>query len=98
MNMYITNLTGLDIDWASGPVIFSGNMYRYFTTDKGKLWDAQIIPIIKAHQDGIEVSSIKVGFMYPQSQRIEEEGNEKFIEKRLYQINYMVEAVKKLNT
>lgn len=96
MNMYLSKLTGLDIDWSFGPVVFTGNVCEYFLKDNGKLWDAQIKPIYEAYKDDIEISEFKVAFMYPEAQKKQEEDNMDFIRKRKYQLEFMIEEMEKI--
>ena len=91
LNCYLTKLTGLKIDWSFGPVMFTGDLSEYWLNYDGKLWDAQIIPIYEAMKNDIKIYSEAVCFFYPKSQKEKEEDNLEFIEKRRYQLNYMVE-------
>lgn len=95
MNMYISKLTNTELDWSFGPIIFTSDFAKYWLEFDGKLWDAQIIPICKAIQDDKKILIHKVTFRYPEVQKKEEEDSLEFIEKRRYQLNYMIDAVKK---
>jgi hypothetical protein len=95
MNMYLTKLTNLDIDWSFGPVVFTSDMGKYWMGQDGKLWDGQIIPIYRAMLEGNKISEYRAPFWYPSEQKEMEEDNLEFIEKRRYQLNYMVEKMMK---
>jgi hypothetical protein len=96
MNMYLTNITNdLFIDWSFGPVLFTGNVSNYFLKETDQMWNAQINPIYRAYLDDISILSQVVNFTYPVEQRICEECNLKYIEKRRYQLNYMVKSMLK---
>lgn len=95
INAYISKLVGVECDISFGPVMFTTDMAKYWLEYDGKLWDAQIIPIYRAIQDNIKILTHKVSFSYPINQKKKEEGNLEFIEKRRYQLNYMVDAILK---
>lgn len=92
-NKYINILSGKKLDIFFGPVIFTGDKAKYWLEYDGKLWDAQIIPIIRAIKNDEVILKSVVCFGYPPEQKKEEEGNINFVEKRRYQLNYMIDAV-----
>ena len=96
MNKYLTKLTGLDIDWSYGPVVFNGYAANEFLKYDGKLWDAQIVPIYRSYKNGLEVSEYKVPFVYPLEQKKEEEDSMLYIKKRKYQMDYMIERMEEI--
>ena len=95
MNIYLNRLTKSDFDYSFGPILFTGYKADYWLNYDGKLHDGQIVPLIGAIKNKEKVLSYKVSFMYPVEQKKEEEGNLEFIEKRRYQLNYIVDGVMK---
>lgn len=92
-NKFINILIGKKLDIMFGPVIFTGDKAKYWLEFDGKLWDAQIIPIVRAIKNNEIILTSVVYFSYPSEQKKEEEGNLAFIEKRRYQLNYMINSV-----
>ena len=93
LNVYLKNLTKLDIDWSFGPVIFSGDISKYWLNNKCKLWDAQIVPIYKAYLDNIKIIEQEIDFEYPIEQKNYEENNIHYIAKRKYQMDLMLQEI-----
>ena len=92
-NMYFKKMTGLDIDWMFGPVILTGSVAKYWLEEDGKLWDAQIIPILNAYSNNVNIIEEPVCFRYPDEQKEMEEDNMEYIKKRKYQMDYMIEKM-----
>ena len=93
MNKYISKLANKTLDWSAGPVLFTSDKADYWLNFNGKLWDAQIIPLVEAIKSDEVILKSVVCFQYPPEQKKKEEGNLFFIEKRRYQLNYMVDSV-----
>ena len=93
MNMYFTKMTGIDVDWSFGPVILTGSVAKYWLEEDGKLWDAQIVPIVKAFSNNVNIIDEPVCFHYPEEQKELEENNMEYIKKRKYQMDYMIEKM-----
>ena len=90
INYYLNTALETNYDWAFGPVIFTQNLTNYWLNYDGKMWDAQLIPIMYCLKDKIKVIDSKINFMYPKKQTKYEENNINFIKKRLYQLNYII--------
>lgn len=95
LNMYLSKLTGLDVDWSFGPIVLTPNLAHHWTMYDGVLWDAQIVPLYDIYKTGGDIINYKVPFRYPVEQKNKEENNLDFIEKRRFQLNYMIDAIKK---
>ena len=95
MNYYLNSLTGYDFDWAFGPIILTQNISKYWLKYNGKMWDAQIIPILYCFRDNIKVIDRKLDFKYPENQEDYEEDNLEFIRKRYYQLTYIIDRFEK---
>lgn len=89
------NKIGLpSIDWTVGPVAFDISMTDKWLECNGEIWDAQLLPIIDCFLDRKAiVSSFEVDYKHPESMKEEEEGNPKFNDKRLHQLNFLSETV-----
>lgn len=99
-NLYLNSL-GADIglasiDWTMGPVAFRHTYAHHWTDFDGELWDAQLVPLVKAHLAGAKVSSFEVDYYHPKTMKEEEEGVAKWNEKRLMQLNFLKDTVGKL--
>ena len=68
---------------------------RLALTDfEGELWDAQIVPMVRAARwHGAVVASREVAFSGAAAMRAEEEGVPKWGDKRLDQTNFLFEAI-----
>jgi len=97
LNMYLTKITKLDIDWTFGPVIFSGNVSKYWLNNVGKLWDAQIGPIYQAYLDNVKIIEHEINYKHPKEQKLLEENNIDYISKRKYQMDLMLREILNIN-
>jgi hypothetical protein len=99
-NLYLNSL-GADIglasiDWTMGPVAFRHTYAHHWIDFDGEMWDAQLVPLVKAHLAGAKVSSFQVDYFHPKSMKEEEEGVVKWNEKRLMQLNFLKDTVGKI--
>lgn len=83
------------IDWHFGPFAFKKEHADLWLQHEGELWDAQILPVILAIKNGLVVRSVTVPFSAPTEMKAQEEGDLKFVEKRLMQINFLVPKILK---
>eukprot|EP00667_Euglena_gracilis_P018300 EG_transcript_19418 len=77
------------IDWHFGPLAFRQRRASYWLADRGELWDAQLMPLVRAARAGHRLVSVEVAFSAPAAMKQEEEGNLKFMEKRLVELNFL---------
>lgn len=98
LNMYLSKITNLDIDWTFGPVIFSGNVSKYWLKSEGKLWDSQIGPIYEAYLDNIKIIEHEINYKHPKEQKLLEENNLNYISKRKYQMDVMIKEILSINS
>lgn len=101
-NMYLDSLgaeIGLtSIDWTSGPLAFRHTLVNHWINFDGELWDAQLVPLVKAHLAGAKVTSFETDYQHPKSMKEQEEGVAAWNEKRLLQLNFLRDTVGKLMT
>lgn len=83
------------IDWTIGPVLFRSDQVQYWLDYNGETWDAQLVPIVDAHIKGSTVSSFEIDYEHPKEMKDQEQGQSIWNEKRLHQINVLVETVGK---
>lgn len=84
------------IDWTSGPIMFHSKWAPAWLACDGEMWDAQMIPMIRAHyQDAATVGSYEIDFHHPASMKKQEEGVPEWNEKRLLQLNLLFDIVGK---
>lgn len=98
-NLYLDSLgvaAGLPdgIDWTMGPVALRATMAKHWLNDDGELWDAQIVPYVRAARwHGAKVGSIELEYHHPPSMKAEEEGVAVWGEKRLMQLNFLFKYI-----
>jgi hypothetical protein len=97
-NCYLDSLGSLcglpSIDWTMGPLVFRSRYVQHWLDCKGDLWDAQLLPMIRAYRsDGAKIMSYEVDFRHPARMKQEEEGAHRWSEKRLMQLNFLFEKV-----
>ena len=102
-NMYLNILgskIGLPntIDWTIGPIAFDSNYAKYWLEyTNGDLWDAQLIPMIRAFvtSDGqIKISAnYEIDYEHPTTMKEEEQDSVEWCEKRLYQLQVLKDTV-----
>lgn len=99
-NSYLNSLSAsigmTPIDWTIGPVAFKYNQAEYWINFDGELWDAQLVPLVKAHLSGAKVEIFEIDYLHPKTMKEEEEGVAKWNEKRLMQLNFLKDTVGKL--
>eukprot|EP00040_Diaphanoeca_grandis_P030664 m.181828 g.181828 ORF g.181828 m.181828 type:complete len:330 (-) comp32081_c1_seq4:332-1321(-) len=81
-------------DWFFGPVGFENNQSPLWLENQGTMWDAQLIPVAHACGNGVHALSVTVPYVASPRMKQQEEGNIKFIEKRLMQMNFLVPKFK----
>ena len=77
------------LDWHFGPFATKAAHAGLWLEGDGELWDAQVLPIVRAIQDGLAVGSVEVDFEAPYPMKKEEENDLAFCGKRLMQINFL---------
>lgn len=97
-NLYLNSLgavAGLPtLDWTMGPIAFKAKWATEWLSYKGELWDAQMIPMIRAHRNHqAVVASYQTDFVLPESLQRQEEGSPVWSEKRLLQLNHLFQKV-----
>ena len=94
--MLINNTLQLPVDWHFGPLAFRASHVQLWTgpSNAGELWDAQVVPIVHGLKRGMCIRNVEVVFHTPLAMKQEEEGDLAYIEKRLFQINYLDPRVK----
>lgn len=94
-SLLTSNRLQLPVDWHFGPLAFRANHVHLWTSNEGELWDAQMVPVVQGLNRGLCLRSVEVVFHTPLLMKKEEEGDLEYIEKRLFQINYLVPRVKR---
>ena len=84
------------IDWTIGPVAFRFHVAEHWIKFDGELWDAQLVPLVKAHLAGAKVVSLELDYIHPKTMKDQEEGVATWNEKRLMQLNFLKDTVGKL--
>jgi hypothetical protein len=98
-NLYLNTLgvaAGLPnhIDWTMGPVALRATMARHWLEDDGELWDAQIVPYVRAARwHGAKVGPLELEYHHPRLMKAEEEGVAVWGEKRLMQLNFLFKFI-----
>ena len=97
-NLYLDSLgkkVGFpSVDWTMGPIAFNITLAGHWLKYEGELWDAQIVPMVQAQRwYGAKVVSYEVDYIQPLTMKDDEEGEPKWSEKRLYQLNVLFECV-----
>ncbi|GAB5358789.1 hypothetical protein AAMO2058_000488900 [Amorphochlora amoebiformis] len=90
-----STLRGMDIDWLFGPFAFERKIAHYWTNHNGEMWDAQILPMVKAIQHGVRFISVAIPFRASLVMRGEEEGNFRFISKRKKQLDALLPVLER---
>lgn len=78
------------MDWYFGPVLFRSSVGHYWAEYNGRMWDAQIVPYINAWTVGVVIENLIVDFKYEPEQKLDEEGSEFYVKKRLLQLNSVI--------
>ena len=93
----VANQVGFpNIDWTMGPIILHSKWAQTWQEFDGEMWDAQMIPMIRAHhQNGATVGFYEVDFHHPASMKQQEEGVPEWSEKRLVQLNLLFDIAGK---
>ena len=82
------------IDWTFGPVAFRARMASHWLQFGGELWDAQIVPFVKAARwHGAKITSFEIEYSHPPEMKEDEEGVAEWGEKRLGQLNFLFRQV-----
>jgi len=97
-NLYLDALgaaVGLPaLDWTFGPVAFRASAATHWLQCNGELWDAQIVPFIRAARwAGARVDVLQVNYSHPAAMKREEENVPGWSEKRLLQLNFLFKHV-----
>jgi len=97
-NLYLDSLAKLtgfpSVDWTMGPIAFKATLAEHWIKYEGELWDAQIVPMVRAQRwHEAKVVSYVIEYNQPSTMKQEEEGNPKWSEKRLNQLNFLFEHV-----
>jgi hypothetical protein len=98
-NLFFRKVAGIPVeaDLWFGPRVFLSHVSNYFLDyrgDYGDVWDAIFIPVLRALSNGIHLSAVQVDYVYPEEQRLEEDGNLYYYEKRVKQLVFLTEALK----
>mmetsp|Transcript_21726 Transcript_21726/g.35862 ORF Transcript_21726/g.35862 Transcript_21726/m.35862 type:complete len:280 (+) Transcript_21726:71-910(+) len=98
VNLYLDALANEigfpSVDWTFGPVAFRASYAQEYLDFDGELWDAQIVPMIRAFvRLGARVSSCVVEYGHPIEMKADEEGGVRWSEKRLEQLNFLFRHV-----
>lgn len=98
-NMYLDSLgksIGLPaLDWTSGPVAFRRKYTKFWLDYPGEIWDSQIVPYVRAYKAGATVASFEVEYKHRPEMKHQEEGQMEWNEKRLMQLNFLKDTLKK---
>jgi len=95
-NLCIQSITGEKYyDYYFGPKLYRKDMVPFILSYKGKLWDAHMIPVIRALKQGNIVDSVAVDYQHPKEQKKAEQGNWHWNKKRLFQLSYLLPIVEK---
>ena len=97
-NLYLDALGGAvglpSLDWTFGPVGFRAAAANFWLQNDGELWDAQIVPFIRAARwGGARCDALQVQYSHPVAMKREEEGVAVWSEKRLMQLNFLFKEV-----
>ena len=77
------------LDWHFGPLAFRAKHSKFWTQCDGELWDAQLVPLVHAARAGLRVVSHIVSYKASVAMKHEEEGTERFAQKRLKQLAFL---------
>jgi len=97
-NLYLDALGSLiglpSLDWTFGPVALRASAATFWEECDGELWDAQIVPFIRAAMWGsARVEALQVHYTHPAAMKREEEFVPIWSEKRLLQLNFLFKHV-----
>jgi hypothetical protein len=83
------------LDWTMGPIAFRRDQAHYWLEgcNDCEVWDAQLVPIIRAHVAGRTVATLEIDYHHPTAMKQQEEGDSSWMEKRLLQLNFLSETV-----
>ena len=97
-NLYLDALGGAvglpSLDWTFGPVAFRNSAASFWLRNEGELWDAQIVPFVRAARwGGARVEVLQVQYSHPPAMKRQEECVPVWSEKRLMQLNFLFNHV-----
>lgn len=79
------------LDWTFGPVLFDARLAHHWLEFDGPLWDAQVIPYVRAVvRHGARIGSFEVPYAHPKQMKQEEEGKHQWAQKRYEQLHLWV--------
>jgi hypothetical protein len=82
------------IDWLFGPFAFRSSLADNWLNYEGKSWDAQMIPYVRAvRNENRRISSVTIDFRHPKEMKQQEEGDPKWTNKRLQQLNILFDLL-----
>ena len=83
------------LDWFFGPFAFHASLAHHWLAYDGVLWDAQLVPLIRAASCGeAKVLSVVVDYDHAVQQFEQEEGTFSFAAKRFDQLNALLPLVR----
>lgn len=84
------------IDWLFGPFAFRASLADTWLNYQGTSWDAQMIPYVRAvRNESRRISSVTINFRHPKQMKEQEEGDPKWTNKRLHQLNILFDLLGK---
>ena len=82
------------IDWLFGPFAFRTSLADTWLNYKGTSWDSQMIPYVRAvRHENRRISSVTIKFRHPKQMKEQEEGDPKWCNKRLHQLNVLFDLL-----
>mmetsp|Transcript_16950 Transcript_16950/g.45637 ORF Transcript_16950/g.45637 Transcript_16950/m.45637 type:complete len:262 (+) Transcript_16950:83-868(+) len=79
------------LDWTFGPVCFRAGLASHWTQYNGELWDAQVVPYVRAVLwHGARVGSYTVPYAHAEQMKREEENHFAWAKKRFDQLSLWV--------
>jgi len=82
------------LDWTFGPVLFRTPLARHWLQFDGALWDAQVVPYVRAVlHDGAKIGSHTVPYAHAKQMKREEEGSLWWAQKRYQQLHLWVNTL-----
>ena len=82
------------IDWLFGPFAFRTSLADTWLNYNGTSWDAQMIPYVRAvRNENRRISSVTIDFRHPKEMKEQEEGDPKWTNKRLQQLNVLFDLL-----
>jgi hypothetical protein len=91
----------LEVDWFFGPVLFHSKLANFYLQNNSSMWSAHILPQIQAYHyynnkgNPLRIASISINYHHPPVQKSMEEGNIQYSNKRLSQLNTIINNVEK---